>query len=99
MIIDEKRTKPSEEKGANHKLLMEDRCRLTIGGVENVESFSDCVVILDTSMGRLAVKGENLHVNKLDVGGGDFSLDGKINSLEYQKKSGKKGGFMENLFK
>ena len=99
MIIDEKKTKISEERKPNHKLIMEDRARLIIGGVENVESFSDCLVLLDTSMGRLAIKGENLHINKLDVTGGDFSLDGKVNSLEYQKKSGKKGGFLENLFK
>ena len=99
MIIDEKRVKPAEEKGLNHKLVMEARSRLTIGGVEHVESFSDSSVLLDTSMGRLSIKGENLHINKLDVSGGDFSLDGKVNSLEYQKKSGKKGGFMENLFK
>ena len=99
MIIEEKRARPTDEKISNHKLVMENRCRLTIGGVENVESFSDSLVLLDTNMGRLAIKGENLHINKLDVSGGDFSLDGKVNSLEYQKKSGKKGGFMENLFK
>lgn len=99
MIIDEKKAKISEERKPNHKLIMEERTRLTLGGVENVENFSDCLVLLDTSMGRLAVKGENLHINKIDVSDGDFSLTGKINSLEYQKKSGKKGGFLENLFK
>lgn len=97
MIIDEKVIKPKEELG--HKIIMEDRKSLFIGGVENVESFSDSQILLDTTLGRLLVKGENLHIKKLDVAGGDFSLTGKVNALEYQKKSGKKGGFIENLFK
>lgn len=99
MAIDEKRIKTTEQKALSHGLKMDERKRLSITGVENVESFSETLVLLDTSMGRLSVKGENLHINKLDVSDGNFSLDGKINSLEYHKKPGKKGGFLENLFK
>ena len=60
MAIDEKKVKSQELKPSFHKLVMEERKRLSIGGVENVESFSDNLVLLDTTMGRLSVKGENL---------------------------------------
>lgn len=101
MIIEEKkqRIRPSEDKISGHKLILEERGNLSVTGVENVDGFSENTVTLDTNMGKLVIKGENLHINKLDVSDGCFSLDGKINSLEYQKKSGKKGGFFENLFR
>ena len=101
MIIEEKRQKirPSETKICGQKLVMEDRAKLSVTGVENVEGFSETSVTLDTNMGRLLIKGENLHINKLDVSDGEFSLDGKVNSLEYLKKPGKKGSFLENLFR
>ena len=101
MVIEERkqRIKVYEEKVTEHKVVMEKRGCLSVTGVEDVEGFSDSVVTLSTNMGRLVIKGENLHINKLDVTDGCFSLDGKINSLEYLKKSGKKGGFLENLFR
>lgn len=101
MIIEEKRQRlrPIEEKLQGHKISMDNRSCLSVTGVENVDGFSENTVTLDTNMGRLVIKGENLHINKLDVTDGNFSLDGKVNSLEYMKKSGKKGGFLENLFR
>lgn len=100
MILEEntKRTRP-EERTVEQKLILENRKCLTISGVENVESFSEIMVSLDTNFGRLLIKGENLHINKLSVDNGEFSLDGTINSLEYLKKQAKRGGFFENLFK
>lgn len=101
MIIEEKKQKirPAEIRISEHKLVMENREKLSVTGVENVEGFSETSVTLDTNMGRLLIKGENLHINKLDVSDGEFSLDGKVNSLEYLKKSGKKGSLLENLFR
>ena len=101
MIIEEKkqRIKPIEERTADHKVAMEGRETLSVTGVQNIEGFSETVVTLDTCMGRMVIKGENLHINKLDVGDGNFSLDGKVNSMEYLKKNGKKGNFLENLFR
>ena len=101
MIVEEKKQKSrlAEEKITSHKLALDERERLSVTGVLNVEGFSETMVTLDTSMGRMVIKGENLHMNKLDVVDGGFSLEGKVNAFEYQKKSGKKGNFWENLFK
>ena len=101
MIIEEKKQRPRtfEVKSEEHNVSMEGRKSLSVTGVENVEGFSDTIVTIDTIMGRMVIKGENLHICKLDVSDGCFSLDGKVNSLEYLKKSDKKGGFFENLFR
>lgn len=102
MIIEEKKQVTRKQMMPNHeehRLELDARERLTVNGVENIDSFSDTSVVLDTNMGRLVIKGENLHINKLDVSDGNFALDGKVNSVEYLKKSGKKGGFFENLFR
>ena len=101
MIIEEKKqkTRVVEVKTQEHKLTLDGRKNLSITGVENIEGFSDTTVTLDTNMGRMVIKGENLHICKLDVSDGCFALDGKVNSLEYLKKSNKKGGFFESLFR
>lgn len=93
-------TKPNRyNNAAEHKLSLEKREALSVSGVEEVEGFSDTAVTLNTNMGRMIIKGERLHISKIDVSDGHFALDGKINSLEYLKKSGKKGRFFENIFK
>lgn len=99
MIIEEKKTKPNEFKPAEQILSLENRTRLSVTGVENVEGFSETSVALDTNLGRLVIKGEGLHISKLNVDDGGFSLDGKINSFEYLKKPTKHGSFFENLFR
>lgn len=100
MIIEEKRQyEKTEKKQAEHSLALSRRKKLSVEGVENIVGFSDTSVTLDTVMGRLIIKGEGLHVNKLSLNDGSFALDGTVNSVEYTKKGGKKGSFFENLFR
>ena len=60
MIIEEKKQRPRtfEVKSEEHNVSMEGRKSLSVTGVENVEGFSDTVVTIDTSMGRMVIKGE-----------------------------------------
>ena len=64
-------------------LSIEDRSKLTLSGVQEVISFNEEQIYLDTSYGKLNIRGENLKMNKLDVVNGDISICGKINSLIY----------------
>ena len=81
------------------KLMLENREHLSVTGVENVDNFTDNEIILDTNLGKLTIKGENLHINKLNIDTGEFSMDGRVSSFVYSKKSSKKGSFIERLFK
>ena len=50
-----------------HHLVLEDRRALTVSGVSDVDSFDELTVIIYTDLGELTVKGEGLHINRLNV--------------------------------
>lgn len=68
---------------APHTLVIEDRKRLSVSGVTDVESFDEETVALATELGELIIHGYDLHINRIDVESGDLSLEGEIISLTY----------------
>lgn len=82
-------------------LVLENRKRLSITGVNEVISFNDQVIILTTNLGSLTLKGKNLKMNKLDVQNGDVMITGKINSFEYSEKENTKNkdSILSRLFR
>jgi len=64
-------------------LYIEDRNKLTLDGIQEVISFNEEQIHLNTNYGKLSIKGENLKMNKLDVVNGNISICGMINSLAY----------------
>jgi len=69
--------------------------------VLDVLSFDDQIVILETELGLLTVKGENLRINKLSLDSSEVIIDGEINQLSYSEKDNieKSGGFLNKIFK
>ena len=45
------------------------------------------------------VAGENLHIEKLSLDGGDLKVDGDIDSVSYEEESGGRGGFFSRLLR
>lgn len=88
-----------KNRGLPHHVILEGRRRLSLAGVEDVESFDEQSVICSTSMGALIIKGENLHIDKLSIEGGEMSIEGTINSLEYEDDTPSGGGFWSRLFR
>lgn len=68
-----------------HNLIMENRSNLSMSGVEKVINFDDSIIVLNTQMGEMTVKGESLHISKMDVDTGDLSIKGKIYGLIYNE--------------
>lgn len=102
MTIDERKNNNLTTNNTVQNLLLENREKLTISGVLDVLSFDDQIVILETELGLLTVKGENLRINKLSLDTADVIVDGEIYNLGYseknlEKKSG--GGILGKLFK
>ncbi|WP_042353255.1 sporulation protein YabP [Bacillus massiliigorillae] len=85
----------------DHDVIMKGRRLLEITGVKQVESFDNEEFLLETSMGFLAIKGENLQMKNLDVDSGVVSIKGKIFDLVYvDEPGGDKGkGFFGKLFR
>jgi sporulation protein YabP len=80
---------------------MRGRKLLDITGVKQVESFDNEEFLLETSMGFLAIKGQNLQMKNLDVEKGIVSIKGKIFDLVYlDEQHGEKAkGFFSKLFR
>ncbi len=99
MTIDERKQMTST---AIQNVILENREKLTISGVLDVLSFDDQIVIVETELGLLTVKGENLRINKLSLDTTEVIVEGTISSLSYSeknldKKSG--GSLIGKIFK
>ena len=89
--------KETEHNPGPHSLIMEGRERLSISGVEDVESFDESGIVAHTTRGTLVIHGSSLHIGKLSLEAGDLAIDGVVDSLEYL--SGNSGGsFWQKLF-
>ena len=86
MTIDERKNNNLTTNNMVQNLLLENREKLTISGVLDVLSFDDQIVILETELGLLTVKGENLRINKLSLDTADVIVDGEIYNLGYSEK-------------
>ena len=81
-----------------HRVLLEGREELVISGVEEVESFDENTIVMLTSRGTLVVRGEELHIEKLSLDGGDLRVEGSIDSLTYEDGGRERGGLFSRLF-
>ena len=85
--------------GTPHSLVVEDRKRLSVSGVTDVESFDEETVALATELRELLIHGYDLHINRIDVESGDLSLEGEIVSLTYTDNQPQSNGFFGRLFR
>ncbi len=86
----------------NHTLSITDRNNINITGVNKVENFDKEEFILDTVMGYMNIKGENLEMVKLDTIEGKVVIKGNVNSISYtdnNKKKNKQESMLNRLFK
>lgn len=91
---------PYEEKQQMpHHITLEGRGSLTVTGVEEVESFDENTIVMVTVKGTLVVRGENLHIEKLSLDGGDLRVEGMVDSLTYEDNGREKGGFLARLLR
>lgn len=66
-----------------HKLILSARKTALITGVIDVLSFDPNEVLLETELGTLMIRGEELHVSRLDLEKGEVDIDGTTDSLTY----------------
>ncbi len=83
---------------AAHRLELMGREHLTVSGVEDVERFDETGIVMSTSAGTLVITGEDLHIGKLSLDGGELHVDGRIDSVSYEDQGASRGGFFSRLF-
>lgn len=99
MTLEDRKT--SNSMNVIQNLVLENREKLSISGVLDVLSFDDQVVIVETELGLLTVKGENLRINKLSIDTSEVVVEGEIYNLAYSENDldKKSGGFLNKIFK
>ncbi|MBD3922778.1 sporulation protein YabP [Paenibacillus cellulosilyticus] len=65
------------------EMKMQNRKLLELSGVRNVESFDSEEFLLETELGFLTVRGQNLHMKHLSLEQGQVAIEGLIHSLAY----------------
>ena len=89
----------AENDGAQmHSILLEEREMLRVSGVCDVHSFDEVQVLLETGKGLLIVRGQGLHVEKLQLDAGETVVRGEISLLEYDDSVPPRGGVLRRLF-
>ena len=86
-----------EEKktGKVHGLTIKERKygklrKAVITGVQDIHSFNENEILLQTEAGKVQIKGEQLHVKSLDLEKGEAEIEGKVNSVSYLTKNAQK---------
>ncbi len=94
MVYEEK------EKFANtpQNIILEDRSRLSVTGVLDVDSFDDRQIVAKTVKGSLILRGNDLHIDKLSLDTGDLIVTGLITDLGYEETA-PSGSLWQRLFK
>lgn len=83
-------------------IVLENREKLSITGILDVFNFDDQIIIIETELGLLTIKGEGLKINKLSLDTSDFIVDGRITSLSYsdsEKMAKKNKSILSKIFK
>ncbi len=81
-----------------HSVSMDDRCKMSITGVEDVESFDESEIVMRTSQGNLIVRGSGLHIGKINLDVGELRVEGLIIELAYEEQHTPTGSFWSKIF-
>ena len=86
---------------SSHSVSINERKNISISGVKKIDSFDNEEFLMDTIMGYMIIKGEELEIVKLDTFQGNVVIKGKFNSLAYMDngKKNKEEGVFSKLFK
>ncbi len=87
-----------------HQVTLVNREHVTIKGVLHVESFDEREIIMDTEMGLLTIRGEDLNIRELSLEQGNFAVEGLVHSLSYSPGGGPRSktkgkGFFDRLLR
>lgn len=79
-------------------LVLENRKKLTIDGIINVNCFNDDYLELSSKLGIIGVEGENLKIEELIQESGKIYITGNISGIFY-KEPRNNTGFFNKIFK
>ncbi|MDR1570532.1 MAG: sporulation protein YabP [Oscillospiraceae bacterium] len=88
-----------KRKTRSHSIVMENRRKASLTGVNDVASFHEQEVVLRTDDGEITIVGDQLHISQLSLEEGRLIVEGLIGGLEYaDMPQAKQAGFFSRLF-
>ena len=82
----------------NHRIIIENRERITITQVADVDAFDEEAVWANLKEGGIEITGQKLNMERLDLEEGMLVVSGQIFSLAYTDKKGReKRGIFDRL--
>lgn len=82
-----------------HSVIIQNRSRMTVSGVEDVLAFDEVQIDARTTGGMLFIKGSDLHIESLSIDSGELSVAGRIDELVYSDTENRREGFFSRLFR
>ena len=73
-----------------HQLTLQGRTRAKLSGVTAVSCFNEQEIVLETSEGEVALLGQGLHIEQLNLDDGQLDVTGEIAGIEYTGPVSKK---------
>lgn len=75
------------------KLVLDNRKKMALTGIRDVVSFDMNQVLLESVLGMILIKGNDLKVTRLSLEKGEVDIDGQIDAITYSevKAYGEKG--------
>ncbi len=95
MAYEDKKNPPARRP---HSVILEERGKLTVTGVDEVLRFDESEVEMRTARGDLLVRGSELHVGRLAIETGELGIDGAVSELVYEDEPARGEGFWARLF-
>lgn len=80
-------------------IILENRRKIAISGVLDVDSFDEHSIILLTDLGILEVNGADIKIEKLNLENGEISASGEFDNIEYVTDRIEKGGVLKKIFR
>lgn len=80
-----------------HTLTLENRAKLTLTGIDDVDGFNEEEILAVTDYGELTVKGELLHIEELNIESKILVVTGNISQLIYSEAK-KNSTVLKRLF-
>lgn len=78
------------------QIIISDKKRVEINEVSSVKSFDEGSVVIESSLGRIVIEGNNMQIENLEKSSSKILVTGSISGVFYLEKRDKKKG--RNLF-
>jgi sporulation protein YabP len=87
-----------QENEYKQKLVLDNRERLCVDGVRNIDTFTDEYLEFSTALGIICVEGEDLKIEELRQDDGEIHITGSISGIFYKENKSART-FLEKIFK